>query len=305
LLVVEVGKRSQDASFNSSVDSVDVSGNVAQRISGEVVQDVFGTSLELLSRSLNSDISASALVKDNIDDPRGSWVAGGIWGTVGQDRAEDRRGKGNVVRGSGRVSACEANSVSIVECGLGIVCNSSEFAGQKSVPGLGIVEVRVEATSGSARSGSDGLEVRWGIEDSSNKGKFLRSVVWDVVSEWIERSASPGSISTSDQRVRANNVGSRGITAVNFVSYRVSISNDEVISGGNSTLGISSVGIEVTEGNHVEVGEGIGSTGSKGVEEGVLGQCAGIDIGSESRESDSADVHGCWCNVDWDTDELD
>jgi hypothetical protein len=69
VLVVEVGERSQDASFNSSTESVDVSSNVSQRISGEVVQDVFGTSLEFLSRSLNIDISASALVKSNVDHP--------------------------------------------------------------------------------------------------------------------------------------------------------------------------------------------------------------------------------------------
>jgi len=69
VVVVEVGKRSQDASFNSSAEGVDVSGDVSQRVSGEVVQHVFGTSLEVLSRSLNIDISASALVKHNVDDP--------------------------------------------------------------------------------------------------------------------------------------------------------------------------------------------------------------------------------------------
>lgn len=97
-----------------------------------------------------------------------------------------------------------------------------------------------------------------GSEGSSNVHIFSVSWVWDSVSEWEESSRDPVKVSSDNEGEWKSSVWLVG-GSLEFITNRISGSERGIVSNSQSSFNITSIGVEVLEGDDVEISEGVNS----------------------------------------------
>jgi len=136
---------------------------------------------------------------------------------------------------------------------LGNVVGLSGSGGRVTiVASLGIVKLGIEASSSGASSGGSGSKIGRSSEGSSDEHVLSVSTVGNSVSSGEESSRDPVDVSSSNERVGERSVW-HAVGGVKLVSDGISSSKADVSSNGKSSLDISGVGNEVSEGDGVEL----------------------------------------------------